>query len=101
MRISFDKTLYGLGQIKLMQVASKDQHADIGTQAVDKQAAYPCGSARSHKGTCVGFGSLWDRGERCRLDGILGSVMFDLYARLGGAGVSGSSWLIMAYSAHA
>ena len=37
MRISFDKTLYGLGQIKLMQVASKDQHADIGTQAVDKQ----------------------------------------------------------------
>jgi hypothetical protein len=37
MRISFDKTLYDLGQIKLMPVASKVQHADIGTQDFDKQ----------------------------------------------------------------
>jgi hypothetical protein len=37
LRFSFDKTLYDLGQIKPVPVASTDQHADIGTQAVGAQ----------------------------------------------------------------
>ena len=37
MRFSFDKIFHDLDQMKPLPVASKDQHADIGTQAVDAQ----------------------------------------------------------------